>query len=261
MFPRPSFFPGCTLNFAENLLFPTSEPDPQSPAVVAATETTRESVTWAELRERVRVCAGAMRATGLQKGERVAGYLANHANTLVAMLAATSMGALWTGVSPDTGVHAVLDRLKQVEPVILLVDNAVSYNAKVHETHAKVSQVVSELPSVKRLVVFETTPGHRFDIRSLHTRPDTKVQGYNDFTSTVSSSDKLSFIPLPPDHPVYVLYSSGTTGAPKAIVHSSLGTLLQHKKEHVLHCDIGTGERLFYFTTCRSGCLPSSLTC
>ena len=192
---------------------------------------------------------GSMDAHGLRKGERVAGYLANHANTVIAMLAATAIGAIWTGVSPDTGVHAVLDRLKQVEPVLLFVDNAVTYNGKTHETHSKVSQVVKELPSVRNLVIFETVPDHPFDIATLATHANTTVETYKEF---IASNKKavLSFTALPPEHPVYILYSSGTTGAPKPIVHASLGTLLQHKKEHTLQCDIRPGERLFYFTTC-----------
>jgi acetoacetyl-CoA synthetase len=250
MFPKPSFFPGCTLNFAENLLFPSTNPDPKALAIIAATESTREELTWAELRERVRLCAAAMQAHGVQEGERVAGYLANHANTVVAMLAATSLGALWTGVSPDTGVHAVLDRLKQVEPVLLFADNAVTYNGKTHETHTKISQVASELPWIKNLVIFDTIPSHQFDISSLSTPPGTQVLSYVDFTSTAPTDQPLTFKALPPDFPIYILYSSGTTGTPKPIVHGSLGTLLQHKKEHILHCDIHPGDRVFYFTTC-----------
>jgi len=250
MFPKPQFFPGCELNFAENLLFPTSDPDSDSLAIIAATETTRENVSWSQLRERVRVCAAAMRAHGLKPGERVAGYLANHANTVVAMLAATSIGALWTGVSPDTGVHAVLDRLSQVEPVLLFADNAVTYNGKTHETHAKVSEVVAELPSLKNLIIFETLPGHKFDLATVKTHSETNVQTYASFLSKGDDTAPLQFTPLSPDHPVYILYSSGTTGVPKPIVHASLGTLLQHKKEHLIQGDIRPGDRLFYFTTC-----------
>lgn len=248
MFPKPTFFPGCTLNFAENLLFPAANPDEASLAIREATETTRQDVTWKELRERVRVCAAAMEAAGVRVGERVAGYLANHANTVVAMLAATSLGAIWTGVSPDTGVSAVLDRLKQVEPVLLLADNAVQYNQKTHETHVKLSQVVSELPSLKHIVIFETVPKHPFDLSKVPSQAN--VQTYATFTSNVDASRSLKFLPLPPEHPVYILYSSGTTGTPKPIVHAALGTLLQHKKEHTLHCNIYPSDTLFYFTTC-----------
>ena len=250
MFPKPEFFPGSELNFAENLLYPASDPPADSPAIIEASEKTRATITWAELRERVKLCAAAMEAAGVKTNDRVAGYLANHADTVIAMLAATSLGALWTGVSPDTGVQAVLDRLTQIEPVLLFADNAVAYNGKVHPTHAKVSEVVSKLPTLKDIVIFETISGQDFDLSKLSTPSQARAQTFNDFLSRGSSSRALSFKALPPDHPVYILYSSGTTGTPKGIVHGALGTLLQHKKEHQLQCDIRPGEKIFYFTTC-----------
>nr|OQO24057.1 hypothetical protein B0A51_05027 [Rachicladosporium sp. CCFEE 5018] len=256
MFPRSQWFAGCEMNFAENLLFPVlrgedgkeSSVDEEEKAVLAATETTRERVTWTELRERVRLCQGGMRAVGVRVGDRVAGYVANHTNALVAMLAATSLGAIWTAVSPDTGITAVLDRMVQIEPVLLVVDNAVMYNGKTHPVLPKVKEIVRELKTLRGTVVFETVAGMG-GLDELQDGSSSKVYSYDAFTM-LSSDSKLTFEQLPADHPVYILYSSGTTGAPKCIVHGAIGTLLQHKKEHILQSDIRRGDRLFYFTTC-----------
>ena len=249
MFPRPAFFEGAKLNFAENLLYPTQEVNPDGVAIIAATETTRETVTWKELREQVRHCQAGMIALGLKEGDRVAGYVANHTNALVAMLAATSLGAIWTAVSPDTGVFAVLERLRQIEPVILFSDNAVFYNGRSHPVLPKVSEISAALPSLKGVVVFPTVASEQADLSSIPVT-NGKAYDYKTFTELSTPSAQIIFKQLPPDHPVYILYSSGTTGAPKCIVHGAIGTLIQHKKEHILHCSITPKSRLFYFTTC-----------
>ena len=249
MFPRPSFFEGATLNFAENLLYPKCNPAGSSCAVIEANELSHNEVSWRELRERVRRCATALKATGISEGDRVAGYVANHCNALVAMLATTAIGAIWTAMSPDTGAHAVLDRIKQIEPVLLFADNAVMYNGKVHEVQDKLRAICKDLAHLKACVIFDTIAGHQIDWTSIDVAGG-RVCSHSQFVQSALGDGKVEFVHLKPDHPVYILYSSGTTGKPKCIVHGAIGTLIQHKKEHDLQCDIRPGDRLFYFTTC-----------
>ena len=149
---------------------------------------------------------GMILTCGFLKGDRVVGFTGNNVNTLVAMLAATSMGALWSGVSTDTGVHAVLERLRQIEPKVLFADNASVYNGKVHSTHSKVQEIAADLASLEAVVVFEAVRDHAFDLQTV--KPSNgKALTYIDFVST-SKSTPLEFTYLPPDHPVYILWVS-----------------------------------------------------
>ncbi|KAI9816817.1 MAG: hypothetical protein M1827_001462 [Pycnora praestabilis] len=248
IYPRPAFFKGARLNFAENLLYPSCKIDEDSPAVIAATEVSREYVSWKQLRERVHQCTAAMRALGVMEGDRVAGYVANHTNTLVALLSAASIGAIWTAVSPDTGVRAVLDRIQQIEPVILFADNAVIYNGRAHDVQDKVREIVKELPELKAVIVLNTVKEHVVKVSDMRVVKG-NAWNYKEFLESGGANTKMEFSQLQPDHPVYILYSSGTTGKPKCIVHGAIGTLIQHKKEHEILCDIRPRDRSFYFTT------------
>ena len=211
MFPRPTFFQGAKLNFAENLLFPPLFVSEDSPAILAATELGREIVSWKDLRDRVCRCAAAMRAVNVKAHDRVAGFVGNHANALVIMLSATSLGAIWTGVSPDTGIQAILDRLQQIEPVLLFVDNATVYNGRVHDVLGKAQEVANHLSTLHATIVLNTVKEYSSTVNPASW--SCRTYDFEDFEARGDSRAKLDFFQLTPDHPVYILYSSGTTGS------------------------------------------------
>ncbi|MCG2635287.1 MAG: acetoacetate--CoA ligase, partial [Gammaproteobacteria bacterium] len=239
--PGAQWFPEARLNFAENLLAPGDDAD--EALVFHGESQPVRRMTRGQLRAAVSQFAQALGALGIQPGDRVVGYMPNMPETLVAMLAATSLGAIWSSCSPDFGARGVLDRFGQIEPKLLIAVDGYFYGGKAHSLQQKLAEVVAELPTLERVVV----------VPVLEPKPDlTKIPGAELLADFIApwSPGKLSFERLPFDHPLYILYSSGTTGVPKCIVHGAGGTLLQHLKEHLLQTDIKPGERLFYFTTC-----------
>ncbi|MFP4277242.1 MAG: acetoacetate--CoA ligase [Wenzhouxiangella sp.] len=237
--PGTRWFPEARLNFAENLL---KRRDEGTAILFAGEDGSRRTLSYAELYQAVARAALALKDAGVQPGDRVAGYLPNLPETVIAMLAATSMGAVWSSCSPDFGVQGVLDRFGQIEPKVLFVCGAYRYNGKTFDCLGRVRELLPQLPTVERLVVVPYM-AREPDLTGL-----ARVLSWDDFCA--NHAVNIRFERLPFDHPVYILYSSGTTGVPKCIVHGAGGTLLQHLKELMLHTDLKSDERLFYFTTC-----------
>ena len=241
--PGARWFPDARFNFAQNLLRDCANPEA---LVFWGEDKVKRTMTRAELREQVACFAVALRDSGVGVGDRVAVYLPNLPETIIAMLAVASIGAVFTSTSPDFGVQGVFDRFSQIEPKILIACDGYWYNGKAIDVRDKLTELVPRLPSVEHLIL----------VPYLHNEADAqatelpKAVSWARFVAPHAAATEPEFIPLPFDHPLYILYSSGTTGIPKCIVHGAGGTLLQHLKEHQLHTDIREGDRLFYFTTC-----------
>ena len=236
--PGARWFEGATLNFAQNLLAPKRD----GAALVFANERgDRLVLDWSELASQVASVAAALRSFGVGRGDRVAGFVANRPEAVVAMLATASLGCVWSSCSPDFGVDAVLDRFGQIAPKVLFATDGYFYNGKSIDSMPTVRALAERLRDLKAVVVIAYRSAHA-DVRALPHAVS--------FDELLAERAELRFEPVPFDAPLYVLYSSGTTGQPKCIVHGVGGTLLQHRKEHVLHTDLKPGDVVFYFTTC-----------
>ena len=224
------FFPDARLNLAENLL---RGADADTAVHEVLESGAHRAITRAELRARVARVADGLRTSGIEPGDRVAGVLPNNVDALVALLATVALGGVWTSCSPDFGKAAIVDRIGQVEPKVLFAATSYRYGGKSHEIGARIADVVADVPSISTLVL--SGDGVVSGLRSV--RQD-----------EFGRNAPLEFARVPFDHPVYILYTSGTTGIPKAIVHRAGGVILQHMKEHVLHGDVRAGDALIWYT-------------
>jgi acetoacetyl-CoA synthetase len=238
--PGAKWFSGARLNFAENLL---RYKDDHTALIFKGEDRVDRRMTYAELYDEVASVARSLRQAGVRTGDRVVGFMPNMPETVIAMLAATSMGATWSSCSPDFGIKGVLDRFGQIKPKVLFTADGYFFKGKQLDSLERISSILKELPSIEKVVVVPFTEKDP-DIRSI-----SNAVLYDDFKS-LEPAPAIEFEQLPFDHPLYIMYSSGTTGLPKCMVQSAGGILVHHLKELMLHADLKREDTIFYFTTC-----------
>jgi acetoacetyl-CoA synthetase len=238
--PGARWFPDAKMNFAENLL---RRRDAAPAIIFRGEDQVKTTLSFGELYDAVSRVAQGLRAEGVGVGDRVAGFMPNMPEAIIAMLATTSIGAVWSSCSPDFGVKGVMDRFGQIEPKVLFTANGYFYNGKAHDSLARIEEITAQMSGLKRIVVVPYTDQNPA-INALD-----NVALWGQFVAN-HAPNEIIFEQLPFNHPIYIMYSSGTTGLPKCIVHGAGGSLLKHLSEHQLHCNLRPETKLFYFTTC-----------